>query len=93
MPALKCLQFALNADKDLMRLFESISAIRSKERFDNLGSAQALDELRLNDSYRNDMAMTYLNMCSVLSQMRTHEKALNMAQKAIELVTNQRNVY
>lgn len=91
--ALKCLQFALKADKDLLRVFENISEIRARRRFDSLGNAQDLEELKLNDSYRNDMASTYLNMCAVLSLMKNHEKALNMAQKAIELVTNQRNVY
>jgi len=39
------------------------------------------------------MASTYLNMCAVLSLMKTHDKALGMAQKAIEIITNQRNVY
>ncbi|CAI2366357.1 unnamed protein product [Moneuplotes crassus] len=91
--AFKCLQFALNADKDLLRLFENISEIRSRQKFEALDNEEQLDKLRLNDSYRNDMASTYLNMCAVLSLMKTHDKALGMAQKAIEIITNQRNVY
>lgn len=92
MPAFKCLQQALKADQDLMRLFENISEIKARKSFDAIGSAQGLEELKLNDEYRNQMASTYLNIWAILSLMNNHEKALNMTQKWIELVTNQNKV-
>jgi len=62
LPAFKCLQLALKADQDLLKVFENISEIRVRKTFDAIGDAQGMEELKLNDEYRNQMASTYLNI-------------------------------
>ena len=94
MNALKCLYQALKADKDLIRLFQKISEIRVNSKIDGSENYKELEELNMNDTNRNDFASTYLNICAILSLMGNHEKALHMAQKAIEMVTQEnRNRY
>lgn len=97
MNAVKCLYQALKADKDLLRLYASIAEVVATKEFKKViqGSSKLtsdneyLQNLTLTDSTRTDMANTYLNICSLLSQMGNHEKALHMVQKAIELITQQ----
>lgn len=91
--ALKWLHQAFKADKDLLSLFEVISDIKANRRFDSFSTSKDLNELKLTNSNRNDMASTYLNIWAVLSLMNNHEKALHNAQKAIEVITNQDKVY
>ena len=38
---------------------------------------------------RNDFSSTYLNICAILSLMGSHDKALHMSQKAVEMITQQ----
>jgi hypothetical protein len=91
--ALKWLHQAFKADKDLLKLFELISEIKANRRFDTFTTSKDLNELKLTDSNRNDMASTYLNICAILSVMKNHERAYHNAQKAIEIITNQDKMY
>ena len=90
--AIKCLYQALKADKDLIRLLEKLSQIKESNKISEADNSKELYEImQMNDNYKFNFANTYLNIWAVLSLMNNHEKALHMAQKAIEMITQESN--
>jgi len=82
--ALKWLYRALKADKELMILFNANLPVRITT---TNSQNKELSTLRLTYQNRNSMASTYLNIWAVLSLLQSHERAMHMVQKAIEMIT------